>query len=226
MWKKIRPFKVRRFNVETTFDDVELSGECRVVGNTLTVTVTKPFTGMNTQVHIPYIKGSLRMEKVRGMTLDELELCYMDFMGVAENFEAYKEVVLKQRHYLLELERKRRSLYLTAESIKRDYMEGKIDSYEHCRSYKAVKSALQMIDIDGRDHYEQMIREHNLTNIGYEYVKHLVLWILHNEEEVRKMTEADNKRHAEIQEWLDSDLNTTWDEWQTLKNGSHNNEGG
>ena len=83
-----------------------------------------------------------------------------------------------------------------------------------------------MIDIDGRDHYEQMIREHNLTNIGYEYVKHLVLWILHNEEEARKMTEADNKRHAEIQEWLDSDSNTTWDEWQTLKNGSHNNEGG
>ena len=220
MWKKIRPFKVRRFNVETTFDDVELSGECRVIGNTLTVTVTKPFVGMNIQVHIPYNKGSLRMKKVRGMALDELELCYMDFMSVAENFEAYKEVVLKQRHYLLELERKRRSLYLTAESIKRDYMEGKIDSYEHCRSCKAVKSALQMIDIDGRDHYEQMIREHNLTNIGYEYVKHLVLWILHNEEEARKMTEADNRRHAEIQEWLDSDSNTTWDEWQTLKNGS------
>ena len=212
--------------METTFDDVELSSECRLVANTLTVTVTKPFVGMNTQVHIPYIKGSLRMDKARDMALDELELCYLDFMNVSENIETYKEIVFKQRHYLLELERKRRSLCLTAESIKRDYMEGKIDSYEHYRSYKAVKNALRMIDIDGRDHYEQMIRKYKLTNIGYEYVKNLVMWILHNEEVARKMTEADNKRHAEIQEWLASDSNTTWDEWKNLKNGSHNNESG
>jgi Ni/Co efflux regulator RcnB len=56
-------------------------------------------------------------------------------------------------------------------------------------------------------------------------VKYLVLWILHNEEVARKMIKADKKRHKEIQEWLDSDSNTTWDEWQNLKNGN-NNEGG
>ena len=226
MWKKIKPLKVRRFNVETTFDDVELSGECRLVGNTLTVTVTKPFVGMNTQVHIPYYKGSLRMEKAREMALDELELCYLDFIGIAENFETYKEIVFKQRHYLLELERRRRSLMATREIIKREYIEGKIDSYEHYRSYRAVKDALEMLDTDGRDHYEKMIREYDMANIGYQFVKYLVLWILHNEEVARKMTEADNKRHAEIQEWLNSDSNTTWDEWQNLKNGNSNNEGG
>lgn len=225
MWKKIKPLKVRRFNVETTFDDVELSGECRLVGNTLTVTVTKPFVGMNTQVHIPYIKGSLRMEKAREMALDELELCYLDFIGIAENFETYKEIVFKQRHYLLELERRRRSLMATREIIKREYIEGKIDSYEHYRSYRAVKDALEMIDTDGRDHYEKMIREYDMANIGYQFVKYLVLWILHNEEVARKMIKADKKRHKEIQEWLDSDSNTTWDEWQNLKNGN-NNEGG
>ena len=225
MWKKIKPLKVRRFNVETTFDDVELSGECRLVGNTLTVTVTKPFVGMNTQVHIPYYKGSLRMEKAREMALDELELCYLDFIGIAENFETYKEIVFKQRHYLLELERRRRSLMATREIIKREYIEGKIDSYEHYRSYRAVKDALEMIDTDGRDHYEKMIREYGMANIGYQFVKYLVLWILHNEEVARKMIKADKKRHKEIQEWLDSDSNTTWDEWQNLKNGN-NNEGG
>ena len=225
MWKKIKPLKVRRFNVETTFDDVELSGECRLVGNTLTVTVTKPFVGMNTQVHIPYYKGSLRMEKAREMALDELELCYLDFMGIAENFETYKEIVFKQRLYLLELERRRRSLMATREIIKREYLEGKIDSYEHYRSYRAVKDALEMIDTDGRDHYEKMIREYDMANIGYQFVKYLVLWILHNEEVARKMIKADKKRHKEIQEWLDSDSNTTWDEWQNLKNGN-NNEGG
>lgn len=225
MWKKIKPLKVRRFNVETTFDDVELSGECRLVGNTLTVTVTKPFVGMNTQVHIPYYKGSLRMEKAREMALDEVELCYLDFIGIAENFETYKEIVFKQRHYLLELERRRRSLMATREIIKREYIEGKIDSYEHYRSYRAVKDALEMIDTDGRDHYEKMIREYDMANIGYQFVKYLVLWILHNEEVARKMIKADKKRHKEIQEWLDSDSNTTWDEWQNLKN-SNNNEGG
>ena len=225
MWKKIKPLKVRRFNVETTFNDVELSGECRLVGNTLTVTVTKPFVGMNTQVHIPYYKGSLRMEKAREMALDELELCYLDFIGIAENFETYKEIVFKQRHYLLELERRRRSLMATREIIKREYIEGKIDSYEHYRSYRAVKDALEMIDTDGRDHYEKMIREYDMANIGYQFVKYLVLWILHNEEVARKMIKANKKRHKEIQEWLDSDSNTTWDEWQNLKNGN-NNEGG
>ena len=225
MWKKIKPLKVRRFNVETTFDDVELSGECRLVGNTLTVTVTKPFVGMNTQVHIPYYKGSLRMEKAREMALDELELCYLDFIGIAENFETYKEIVFKQRHYLLELERRRRSLMATREIIKREYIEGKIDSYEHYRSYRAVKDALEMIDTDGRDHYEKMIREYDMANIVYQFVKYLVLWILHNEEVARKMIKANKKRHKEIQEWLDSDSNTTWDEWQNLKNGN-NNEGG
>jgi len=222
MWKRIRPFKVRRFIVETTFDDVELSSECRLVGNTLTVTITKPFVGMNTQVHIPYTKGSVRMEKAKDMVLNELELCYLDFMCVSENFETYKEVVFKQRHYLLELERKRRALQITAENIKREYMEEKIDSYEHFRSYKAVKNALDTIDFDSRNHYEQMIHKYKLTNIGYEYVKYLILWILHNEEMARKMTEADNKRHAEIQEWLDSDSNTTWEEWLNLKSGYHN----
>lgn len=211
--------------METTFDDVGLFGECRLVGNTLTVTVTKPFVGMNTQVHIPYYKGSLRMEKAREMALDELELCYLDFIGIAENFETYKEIVFKQRHYLLELERRRRSLMATREIIKREYIEGKIDSYEHYRSYRVVKDALEMIDTDGRDHYEKMIREYDMANIGYQFVKYLVLWILHNEEVARKMIKADKKRHKEIQEWLDSDSNTTWDEWQNLKNGN-NNEGG
>lgn len=221
----MRTFNLRRFNVETTFDDVGLFGECRLVGNTLTVTVTKPFVGMNTQVHIPYYKGSLRMEKAREMALDELELCYLDFIGIAENFETYKEIVFKQRHYLLELERRRRSLMATREIIKREYIEGKIDSYEHYRSYRVVKDALEMIDTDGRDHYEKMIREYDMANIGYQFVKYLVLWILHNEEVARKMIKADKKRHKEIQEWLDSDSNTTWDEWQNLKNGN-NNEGG
>ena len=226
MWKKIKPLKVRRFNVETTFDDVELSGECRLVGNTLTVTVTKPFVGMNTQVHIPYYKGSLRMEKARGMALDELELCYLDFMGIAENFETYKEIVFKQRLYLLELERRRRSLMATREIIKREYIEGKIDSYEYFRSYRAVKNALKIIDVDGRDNYERMIREHKLSNIGYEYVKYLVLFFLHHEEEAKNMFDEHERKQAEIQEWLNSDSNTTWDEWQNLKNGNSNNEGG
>lgn len=226
MWKKIRPFKVRRFNVETTFDDVELSGECRLVGNTLTVTVTKPFVGMNPQVHIPYIKGSLRMEKAREIALDELEFCFLDFTTVGSDFEAYKDVVFKQRHYLLDLERKRRSLQITAENIKRDYMEDKIDSYEYFRSYRAVKNALKMIDVDGRDNYERMIREHELTNIGYEYVKYLVLFFLHHEEEAKNMFDEHERKQAEIQEWLDSNSNTTWDEWQNLKNGNENNEGG
>ena len=165
MWKRIRPFKVRRFIVETTFDDVELSSECRLVGNTLTVTITKPFVGMNTQVHIPYTKGSVRMEKAKDMVLNELELCYLDFMCVSENFETYKEVVFKQRHYLLELERKRRSLQITAENIKREYMEEKIDSYEHFRSYKAVKNALDTIDFDA------VMRSPSLLPFGREYRK-------------------------------------------------------
>lgn len=226
MWKKIRPFKVKRFEVETTFDDVELSGECRLIGNTLTVTVTKPFVGMCTQVHIPYIKGSLRMEKARGMALDELELCFLDFTTVGSDYEAYKDIVFKHRRYLLELERKRRPLQITAENIKRDYMEDKIDSYEYFRSYRAVKNALKMIDVDGRDNYERMIREHKLTNIGYEYVKYLVLFFLHHEEEAKNMFDEHERKQAEIQEWLDSDSNTTWDEWQNLKNGIENNEGG
>ena len=65
----------------------------------------------------------------------------------------------------------------------------------------------------------------------FENIKHKI-WAMsseaciHNEEVARKMTEADNKRYAEIQEWLNSDSNTTWDEWQNLKNGNTNNDGG
>ena len=226
MWKMIKPLKIRRFTVETTFDNVELCGECRLVGNTLTVTVTKPFVGMSTQVHLPYNKGSLRMEKARDMALDELELCYTDFIYVGSDFETYKDVVFKQRRYLFELERKRRSLMVTAEKIKRDYMEDKIDSYEHYRSYRAVKNALQMIDVDGKNHYGKMICEHKLTNIAYDYVKYLVLFFLHNEDEAKKIFDEHERKQAKIQEWLDSDSNTTWDEWQNLKNGNENNEGG
>ena len=207
----------------TTFDDVELSGECRFVGNTLTVTVTKPFVGMNTQVHIPYIKGSLRMEKAREMALDELELCLLDFITVGSNYEAYKDIVFKHRRYLLELERKRKSLQITMENIKREYTEGKIDSYEHYRSYRAVKNALKMIDVDGRDHYEQILREHKLTNIGYEYVKYLVLYFLHHEEEAKKLFDEHERGQAIFQAWLDSDSDTTWEEW--LNSHGNENEG-
>jgi len=209
--------------VVTTFDDVELSGECRFVGNTLTVTVTKPFVGMNTQVHIPYIKGSLRMEKAREMALDELELCLLDFITVGSNYEAYKDIVFKHRRYLLELERKRKSLQITMENIKREYTEGKIDSYEHYRSYRAVKNALKMIDVDGRDHYEQILREHKLTNIGYEYVKYLVLYFLHHEEEAKKLFDEHERGQAIFQAWLDSDSDTTWEEW--LNSHGNENEG-
>ena len=33
---------MRRFKVETTFDGVEMSAVCRIVANTMTVTITKP----------------------------------------------------------------------------------------------------------------------------------------------------------------------------------------
>ena len=41
-------------------------------------------------------------------------------------------------------------------------------------------------------------------------------------EEINKQTQAATKNEdfEKIQEWLNSDSNTTWDEWQTLKNGS------
>ena len=87
MWKNIRPFKVRRFKAETTYGQVELSGECRIVGNTLTVTVTKPFVGLSTQVHLPYCKGRLRIDKAKEMALDELELCYLDFTTIANDYD-------------------------------------------------------------------------------------------------------------------------------------------
>jgi hypothetical protein len=78
MWKNIRPFKVRRFKVETTFDGVEMSAVCRIVANTMTVTITKPFNGMATQVHALYgNKRSMRMEKARDLAIDELELSYL-----------------------------------------------------------------------------------------------------------------------------------------------------
>lgn len=223
MWKEIRAFKVRRFNVETTFDDVELCGECQLVGNTLTVTITKPFVGMNTQVHIPYYKGSLRMEKAREMALDELELCFLDFTTVGSDYEAYKDIVFKHRRYLLELERKRRSLQIAMENIKREYTEGKIDSYEHYRSYRAVKNALKMIDVDGRDHYEWMIREHKLTNIGYEYVKYLVLFFLHHEEDAKRMYEEHERGQAIMEAWLNSGSDMTWEKWLRNHGDKNNN---
>jgi hypothetical protein len=104
MWKNIRPFKVRRFKVETTFDGVEMSAVCRIVANTMTVTITKP-------------------------------------------------------------------------------------------------------------HYEVMLRKHKLTEIVFEYVKQIVLWIIHNEEEAKKLIDAHNKEQAMVQAWLNSDSNTTWEEW-------------
>lgn len=220
----IKPLKIRRFTVETTFDNVELCGECRLVGNTLTVTVTKPFVGMSTQVHLPYNKGSLRMEKARDKALDELELCYLDFTTVGRDYDTYKDVVFQQRHYLLELERKRRSLMVTAERIKRDYMEDKIDSYEYFRSNKAVKNALKMIEVDGRDHYEQMIREHKLTNIAYDYAKYLVLFFLHNEEEAKKMFDEHERGQAIMEAWLNSGSDMTWKEW--LNTHGDGKEGG
>jgi predicted hydrocarbon binding protein len=111
----------------------------------------------------------------------------------------------------------------TAEIVKREYKERKIDSYEHYRSYRAVKNALKTIDVDGRDHYERMIREHKLTNIGYEYVKYLVLYFLHHEE-AKNMFDEHERKQTEIQEWLNSDSNTTWEEW--LRNHGDENEDG
>lgn len=93
MAKMIRPFKVRRFEVETTFSGVEMSAVCRMVANTLTVTITKPFNGMVTQVHARY---NVRIDKARDMAIDELELSYLDFIEVAKNFEAYRDAVLDE----------------------------------------------------------------------------------------------------------------------------------
>ena len=114
---------MRRFKVETTFDGVEMSAVCRIVANTMTVTITKPFNGMATQVHALYgNKRSMRMEKARDLAIE-------------------------------------------------------------------------------------------LTEIAFEYVKQIVLWIIHNEEEAKKLIDAHNKEQAMVQAWLNSDSNTTWEEW-------------
>ncbi|MBO5579244.1 MAG: hypothetical protein J5952_02320 [Prevotella sp.] len=213
MAKIIRPFKVRRFEVETTFDGVEMSAVCRIVANTMTVTITKPFNGMVTQVHALYSnKRGMRIDKARDLAIDELELSYLDFTAIAKDFETYRDIVYKQRRYLLELERKRRCLTATLESVKRQYMADKIDANEERRSYKAISNALAQLEPDAERNYELMKRKYKLS-IGYDYAKQIVLWIIHNEKEAKKLIDAHNKGQAEIQAWLDSNSNTTWEEW-------------
>ena len=205
---------MRRFKVETTFDGVEMSAVCRIVANTMTVTITKPFNGMATQVHALYgNKRSMRMEKTRDLAIDELELSYLDFTTIANNFEIYRDIAYKQRRYLLELERKCRALRATLESVKHQYMTDKIDANEERRSYKAISNALAQLEPDAKQHYEVMLRKHKLTEIVFEYVKQIVLWIIHNEEEAKKLIDAHNKEQAMVQAWLNSDSNTTWEEW-------------
>ena len=214
MGTTIRPFRVRRFKVETTFDGVEMSAVCRIVANTMTVTIIKPFNGMVTQVHALYSnKRGMRIGKARDLAIDELELSYLDFTAIANNFEEYRDAVFKQRRYLLELERKRRSLTATLESVKRQYMTDKIDANEERQSYKAINNALAQLEPDAKQHYEVMLRKHKLTEIAFEYVKQIVLWIIHNEDEARQMMEAHNKGQAVIQAWLNSNSDTTWEEW-------------
>ena len=214
MGKNIRPFKVRRFEVETTFNDVVLSALCRVVGNTLTVTITKPFNGMVTQVHTLYSdKRGMRMELARNYALDELELSYLDFTTVAKDFELYRDIVYKQRIYLLELEKKRRALTATTEYVKRQFMADKMNSNEERQSYRAINNALGALGHDAKQNYEQMLRKHKLTEIDFEYVKQIVLWMVHNETEAKRLIEAHDKEQAIMQAWLNSDSDTTFEEW-------------
>ena len=209
----IRPFRVRRFEVETTFDGVQMSAMCRIVANTMTVTITKPFNGMVTQVHALYSnKRGMRIGKARDLAIDELELSYLDFTAIANNFEDYRDAVFKQRRYLLELERKRRCLITTLESLKRQFMADKIDANEERQSYKAINNALAQLEPDAEQNYELMKRKYKLS-IGYDYAKQIVLWIIHNEDEAKKLIDAHNKGQAKIQAWLDSNSDTTWEEW-------------
>ena len=213
MGTMIRPFRVRRFEVETTFDGVQMSAMCRIVANTMTVTITKPFNGMVTQVHALYSnKRGMRIGKARDLAIDELELSYLDFTAIANNFEEYRDAVFKQRRYLLELERKRRCLITTLESLKRQFMADKIDANEERQSYKAINNALAQLEPDAEQNYELMKRKYKLS-IGYDYAKQIVLWIIHNEDEAKKLIDAHNKGQAKIQAWLDSNSDTTWEEW-------------
>ena len=213
MGKRIVSFKVRSFNVETTFDDVVLSCECHFVGNTLTVTITKPFVGVYTLAHMPYIKGSLRKEMAKELALDELERVYLDFIIIAADYETYRDVVYKQMHYLAELERKRGTLKATIESVKRQYVSGKINSDEELKSCQAINNAFSMIDFDAMCNFELLVSKHKLTKISFEYTKQIILWMLNNEEEARKMIDAHNKQQAALRAWINSDTEVTREEW-------------
>lgn len=214
MWKTVRPFKIRRFEVGTTFDDVELSAVCRIVGYTMTITITKPFNGVVTQIHALYSKvNGMWINKAKDLAKDELELTYMDFLTIAKDFETYKDVVYKQRLYLLELERKRRALMATLETVKYQYMTDMIDANEERQSYKSVNIALGMLEHDAKQHYKQMLRKHKLTEVSFEYAKQIVLWMIHNESTASELIKANDKQQAVLRAWMDSGTDESWEEW-------------
>lgn len=160
----------------------------------------------------------MRLEKAKDLAIDELELSYLDFTAIANNFEEYRDAVFKQRRYLLELERKRRCLTVTLKSVKRQFMADKIDANEERQLYKAINNALAQLGPDAEQNYELMKRKYKLS-IGYDYAKQIVLWIIHNEEEAKKLIDAHNKGQAEIQAWLNGDSDTTWEEWLNQHGG-------
>ena len=187
---------IKTFKVDFDYDDIQLSGICRWVGEQMQVEMTAPMNGIVSFVCRWPFRPRMIENTVEDEAIEELQRILLDLFVIDRNMETYRKIGKAYQAYKHKVTRRNAELKKTLAELETQYANHNIDGKEYRFQKKLIEDSLQFTKVKLYEFERVMYLQHkDLPHISPYYVCQILRWIDRHTAEARKLIDTSNERN-------------------------------
>lgn len=187
---------IKTFKVDFDYDDIQLSGICRWVGEQMQVEMTAPMNGIVSFVCRWPFRPRMIENTVEDEAIEELQRILLDLFVIDRNMEKYRKIGKAYQAYKHKVTRRNAELKKTLAELETQYADHTIDRKEYRFQKKLIEDSLRFTNVKLYE-FERVIyyQYKKLPHISPYYVCQILRWIDRHPTEARKLIDICRERN-------------------------------
>ena len=187
---------IKTFKVDFDYDDIQLSGICRWVGEQMQVEMTAPMNGIVSFVCRWPFRPRMIENTVEDEAIEELQRILLDLFVIDRNMEKYRKIGKAYQAYKHKVTRRNAELKKTLAELETQYADHTIERKEYRFQKKLIEDSLRFTNVKLYE-FERVIyyQYKKLPHISPYYVCQILRWIDRHPTEARKLIDICRERN-------------------------------
>jgi len=187
---------IKTFKVDFDYDDIQLSGICRWVGEQMQVEMTAPMNGIVSFVCRWPFRPRMIENTVEDEAIEELPRILLDLFVIDRNMEKYRKIGKAYQAYKHKVTRRNAELKKTLAELETQYADHTIERKEYRFQKKLIEDSLRFTNVKLYEFERVMYLQHkDLPHISPYYVCQILRWIDRHPAEARQLIDTCNERN-------------------------------